>query len=335
MDWEFRAPLFLLLALLAPGVGWWASRLPASLTYSSLGLVEHAPVSLRNRLAAIPALALALAVVALAIALAGPRTGDASSRLKTEGISIVMAVDRSGSMQARDFVAGDTSTSRLDAVKEVFRDFVARPRRDDDLVGLVSFARYADGLSPLTLDRGNLLAILGDVEIVRDRNEDGTAVGQGLALAVERLRAQETPSKVVILLTDGVNNAGEIDPVQAAELAARFGIRVYTIGAGTTGYAPVPVTLPDGRTVLQRAFVEMDEDTLRTVAEQTGGRYFHAADADALERVIDEIDQLERGEIDEVRYIEYEPHYALFVLAALGLMGGGALLQATLLRRLP
>ncbi|MED5262311.1 MAG: VWA domain-containing protein [Myxococcota bacterium] len=335
MDWEFRAPLFLLLALLAPGVGWWASKLPASLTYSSLGIVEHAPVSLRNRLAAIPALALSLAVVALAIALAGPRTGDASSRLKTEGISIVMVVDRSGSMQARDFVAGDTSTSRLDAVKEVFRDFVARPRRDDDLVGLVSFARYADGLSPLTFDRGNLLAILGDVEIVRDRNEDGTAVGQGLALAVERLRAQETPSKVVILLTDGVNNAGEIDPVQAAELAARFGIRVYTIGAGTTGYAPVPVTLPDGRTVLQRALVEMDEDTLRKVAEQTGGRYFHAADAEALERVIDEIDQLERGEIDEVRYIEYEPHYALFVLVALGLMGGGALLQATLLRRLP
>ncbi len=335
MDWEFRAPLFLLLALLAPGVGWWASKLPASLTYSSLGIVEHAPVSLRNRLAAIPALALALAVVALAIALAGPRTGDASSRLKTEGISIVMVVDRSGSMQARDFVAGDTSTSRLDAVKEVFRDFVARPRRDDDLVGLVSFARYADGLSPLTFDRGNLLSILGDVEIVRDRNEDGTAVGQGLALAVERLRAQETPSKVVILLTDGVNNAGEIDPIQAAELAARFGIRVYTIGAGTTGYAPVPVTLPDGRTVLQRALVEMDEATLRKVAEQTGGRYFHAADAEALERVIDEIDQLERGEIDEVRYIEYEPHYALFVLVALGLMGGGALLQATLLRRLP
>ncbi len=335
MDWEFRAPLFLLLAVLAPGVGWWASKLPASLTYSSLGIVEHAPVSLRNRLAAIPALALALAVVALAIALAGPRTGDASSRLKTEGISIVMVVDRSGSMQARDFVAGDTSTSRLDAVKEVFRDFVARPRRDDDLVGLVSFARYADGLSPLTFDRGNLLSILGDVEIVRDRNEDGTAVGQGLALAVERLRAQETPSKVVILLTDGVNNAGEIDPIQAAELAARFGIRVYTIGAGTTGYAPVPVTLPDGRTVLQRALVEMDEATLRKVAEQTGGRYFHAADAEALERVIDEIDQLERGEIDEVRYIEYEPHYALFVLVALGLMGGGALLQATLLRRLP
>ena len=160
-------------------------------------------------------------------------------------------------------------------------------------------------------------------------------MGQGLALAVERLRAQQTPSKVVILLTDGVNNSGEIDPIQAAELAARFGIRVYTIGAGTTGYAPVPVTLPDGRTVLQRALVEMDEGTLRKVAERTGGRYFHAADAEALERVIDEIDQLERGEIDEVRYIEYEPHYALFVLVALGLMGGGALLQATLLRRLP
>lgn len=335
MDWELRAPLFLLLAFLAPVVWWWASKLPASLTYSSLVIVEDTPISLRNRLAGVPPLALALTVVALAIALAGPRTGDSSSRLKTEGISIVMAVDRSGSMQARDFVAGDSSTSRLDAVKKVFRDFVQRPRRDDDLVGLVSFARYADGLSPLTFDRGNLLTILGDVEIVRERSEDGTAVGQGLALAVERLRAQDTPSKVVILLTDGVNNAGDIDPLQAAELAARFGVRVYTIGAGTTGYAPLPVVLPDGRTVLQRAFVEIDEDTLRAIADRTGGRYFHARDAEALERVIDEIDRLERGEIDEMRYVEYEPHYALFVLLALGLMSAATLLQATLLRRLP
>lgn len=335
MDWELSAPVFLVLILLAPLVGWAASKLPASLTYSSLEIVAGAPASLRGRLAGFPAVALALAVVALAVALSGPRTGDSSSRIKTEGISIVMAVDRSGSMQARDFVKGDSSTSRLDAVKDVFREFVLRPRRDEDLVGLVVFARYADSVSPLTFDRGNLLTILGDVEIVRERSEDGTAVGQGLALAVERLRGQETPSKVVILLTDGVNNAGDIDPLQAAELASRFGIRVYTIGAGTTGYAPVPVTLPGGRTVLQRAFVEMDEDTLRVIAENTGGRYFHAADADALERVIDEIDRLERGEIDEIRYVDFEYHYAYFVLLALGLMGAAAFSNATLLRRIP
>ena len=332
---ELRDPLFLLAGLLAPLVYVLAARLPATVTYSSLRLLTRAPSSLRTRLTRLPPLLLALAVVALAVALAGPRSGDATSRVQREGIAIAMVVDRSGSMQARDFVRGDTSSSRLDVVKQVFRGFVRGRSRQGDLIGLVTFARYADGLCPLTLDHANLGAILDQVEIVTDRREDGTAVGEGLALAVERLRSQDAASKVAILLTDGVNNAGDIDPLQAADLAAQHGIKVYAIGAGTTGYAPVPVQGMGGRVVLQRAYVEIDEKTLAAIAERSGGRYFHATDADGLTEVVGEIDRLERSEITEVRYLEYEHHYAAFVSAALMLVGTSALLSGTLLRRLP
>jgi len=338
-DWELRDPLFLIVAVLAPLVYWLAVRMPAVLTYSSLALVDVAPRSSRARLAKLPALLLAAAALALAVALAGPRTGSATSRIQREGIAIAMVVDRSGSMQARDFVRGDTSISRLDVVKDVFRSFVAGEGaaggRPDDLVGLVVFARYADGLCPLTLDHGNLLSILADVEIVTEQAEDGTAIGEGLALAVERLRGVEVSSKVALLLTDGVSNVGDIDPLQAADLAAQHGIKVYAIGAGTTGYAPVPVQAPGGRTVLRQAYVQIDEETLRQIAQRTGGRYFHAAGASGLTEVIEEIDRLERSEVSEVRYLTYEYHYAGWVGAGLLLMGSAAILSGTVLRRLP
>jgi Ca-activated chloride channel family protein len=338
-DWELRDPLFLIAAALAPLVYWLAARMPAVLTYSSLTLVNVAPRSARARLATLPALLLAAAVLALAVALAGPRTGSATSRLHREGIAIAMVVDRSGSMQARDFVSGNTSVSRLDVVKDVFRTFVigegAVGGRPDDLVGLVVFARYADGLCPLTLDHGNLLSILSDVEIVTEQAEDGTAVGEGLALAVERLRGVEASSKVALLLTDGVNNVGDIDPLQAADLAAQHGIKVYTIGAGTTGFAPVPVQVPGGQTVLRQAYVQIDEQTLQQIAQRTGGRYFHASDARGLAEVIEEIDRLERSEISEVRYLSYEYHYAGWVGAGLLLIGSAGVLSGTVLRRLP
>jgi Ca-activated chloride channel family protein len=250
-----------------------------------------------------------------------------------------MVVDRSGSMQARDFVRGDTSINRLDVVKDVFRAFVAgegvADGRPDDLIGLVVFARYADGLCPLTLDHGNLLSILADVEIVTEQSEDGTAIGEGLALAVERLRGIEVSSKVVLLLTDGVSNVGDIDPLQAADLAAQHGIKVYAIGAGTTGLAPVPVQAAGGRMVLRQAYVEIDEETLRQIAQRTGGRYFHAANARGLTEVIEEIDRLERSEVTEIRYLTYEYHYAGWVGAGLLLMGSAAVLSGTVLRRLP
>lgn len=342
-DWtnfEFSDPLLLCFALLAPLVYVQASRLPSAVQYSSLRLVETSKRSLRSRLAWLPAALLALATLALSIALAGPRTGNAVSEIKREGIAIGMVVDRSGSMEARDFVRGDTSTSRLDVVKEIMRDFVLGgggfgKGREDDLIGLVSFARYADGLCPLTLDHRSLIAILDQIETPVDQREDGTAIGEGLALAVERLRRQQAASKIVILLTDGVNNAGEIEPLQAADLAAQYGIKVYTIGAGYTGFAPYPVRRADGRISLRRVPVEIDEVTLQRIAQRSGGRYFHAKDEKGLREVFEEIGRLERSEVSEIRYLEYELHFAPVVALALALVTLALLLSSGWLRRLP
>lgn len=338
-DFEFRDPLLLAFALLAPLVFLLAARLPSVVTVSTLSHFARAPRSLRSRLAKLPALLLALATVVLSVALAGPRTGDTSTHVHREGIAIVMAVDRSGSMNARDFVAGDASVSRLDAVKHVFHEFVeggdAGSGRPDDLIGLVVFGTYADGVCPLTLDHANLLAILDDVGVATDAGEASTAIGEGLGLAVERLREHPAKSKVVILLTDGVSNAGEIDPMQAARLAADNGIKVYTIAAGTRGLAPIPVQGPDGREYLRRVYVDMDEETMRKIADATGGRYFHARNRDGLEEVYAEIDRLERTEITEVRYLQYREHFPLLVEAGLGLVVLAALASATFLRRLP
>ena len=338
-DVELRDPLLLAFALLAPIVYALAARLPSVVTVSTLSHFEGAPRSLRSRLAKLPALLLAAATVVLAIALAGPRTGDTSTHVNREGIAIVMAVDRSGSMNARDFVANDASVSRLDAVKHVFHEFVdggdSGKGRPDDLVGLVVFGTYADGVCPLTLDHANLLAILDDVKIALEAGEASTALGEGLGLAVERLREHPAKSKVVILLTDGVSNAGEIDPMQAAKLAADNGIKVYTIAAGTRGMAPIPVQGPDGREYLRRVYVDMDEETMKKIAEATGGRYFHARNAEGLAEVYAEIDRLERTEVTEVRYLQYREHFPALVEAGMGLIALAALASATFLRRLP
>ena len=338
-EWELRDPLFLLAALLAPLVFWLAAHPASAVTYSSLALPDRAPASLRARLAGAPAWLLAFAAALLAVALAGPRVGDATTELEREGIAIGLVVDHSGSMEARDFVEDDAGVSRLQAVVQIVRKFVEGGDelggRPDDLIGLVAFARYADALCPLTLDHLNLVAILDQLEIVRDPREDGTAVGEGLALAVERLRRRAGVSKVVILLTDGVSNAGDISPLQAAELAAAHDIRVYAIGAGRTGVAPVPVRGADGRTYLRAVRVELDEKTLRAIAERTGGRYFRAEDAEGLAEVYAEIDRLERRAISEVRYLQYREHYAGFAVASLACVGLAGLASGTLLRRLP
>ncbi len=337
--WELRDPMFLAAGLLAPIVYLLARRLPASLTYSSLMLPDAAPRSLRVRLSILPAALLAFATLCLAIAMAGPRTGDATTKVKREGIAIMLVVDRSGSMDARDFVHGDHSVSRLDAVKRALRSFVLGGEggagRPNDLIGVVAFGTYADGVCPLTLDHGNLIAIVDELEVANVQSEAATAVGEGLALAVERLRAHAAQSKVVVLLTDGVNNAGAIEPLQAAELAAGLGIKVYTVGAGTTGVAPMPVRTLDGRTVLRPTRVQIDEPTLVRIAERSGGRYFNAKNAKGLAETYSAIDRLERTEITEIRYLQYHEHYAVFVLAALTLIALASLTAGTVLRRLP
>ena len=336
---ELREPLFLLAGLLAPLVFIASSRMPALLTYSSLFLVDRAPRSWRVRLSFIPAALLACATLCLAIAMAGPRTGDATSITKREGIAIMLVVDRSGSMEARDFVDGDYNVSRLDAVKTALKTFVlgsdGAGGRPNDLVGVVAFGTFADGICPLTLDHGNLMGIVEGLEVAQEQAEAATAIGEGLALAVERLRSHPAQSKVVVLLTDGVNNAGEIEPIQAAELAASLGIKVYTVGAGSSGIAPMPFRTADGRRVLRATRVEIDEVTLAQIAERTGGRYFNAKNASGLVDTYAEIDALERTEITEIRYLQYREHFPGFVLAALALIALSTLSAGTVLRRLP
>ncbi|QEF98208.1 von Willebrand factor type A domain protein [Stieleria maiorica] len=339
---EFRDPAFLLLAILAPLVYWLARRTPSRIRYSSIAIVQGAPRSWRARLATAPAWLMALAVLSISVALAAPRTPDAESKVSREGIAIMMVLDRSGSMQARDLVQDDYSVDRLSVVKDVFRSFVlgegdtAGEGRPDDTIGLVAFAGFADSLCPLTLDHGNLTTMVNDLEIVSPRAEDGTAIGDGLALAVERLRRSDAKSKVAILLTDGVHNRGVIDPKQAAEVAAASDVKVYCIGAGTQGRAPIPVADPfTGRTELRLFDVELDEDTLKMIAETTGGRYFRATDRESLSQVYADIDALERTKVTEYRYLQYDEHYRPFLLAGLLLVGLAATSKASLFRTLP
>ena len=338
LRWEFSHPWLLLLALLAPVVFALARRSSSAVVYSSLELLDRAPRSMRARLASIPAFLLALGTLSLAVAMSGPRVGDSTSKVRREGIAICMVVDRSGSMQALDLRLGDEAISRLDAVKQVFREFVLgddeTEGRPDDLIGIVTFGTYADGVCPLTLDHRNLIAILDQLQIATVRSESGTAIGEGLALAVERLREHEAQSKVIILLTDGVNNSGTISPKQAAELAADHNIRVYTIGAGTNGEAPVPMETPLG-IELRKTRVEIDEDTLKEIARKNNGRYYRATDGAALRDIVQEIDQLERSEVIEIRYLQYTERYPLFALTALVLLLAATLSAGTVFRRLP
>ncbi len=343
MSWlsaiELRQPWFLLCAVLALPVYFWALRGGGRVVFSSLRLLPAATKTWRTRLRFVPPLFLSLATAALALALAGPRVADRQTRVKKQGIAIMLVIDVSGSMQALDLSTPDRERTRLDAVREVLLDFVlgghGLPGRPDDLLGIVSFAAYADTRCPLTLDHGNLAKSAKQVEIVSKEDEDGTAIGDGLGLALERLRESKAASRVAILLTDGVNNRGETAPLQAAELAATLGIKVYTVGAGTNGMAPVRVTDAFGRRFLSRMPVEIDEKMLRAIAEKTSGRYFRATDDKTLSQVYREIDALERSEFIEQRYRQYHEYYPLALAVGLLLAAAAWLLQATLLRRVP
>lgn len=334
-------PWFLLLLLLAPLVYFLATRPTSLLGFSSTSLVARAGRSWRQRFSALPATLLTLAFMLLVVAVARPRTPKHETRIWREGIAIMMVVDLSSSMDARDMVEEDRSVNRLDVVKRVFVDFVlgsddkAGGGRTDDLVGMVTFARYADSVCPLTLDHGNLVNMVKDLEIVSRREEDGTALGDGLGLAVERLRRSKAKSRVAILLTDGVSNAGVIPPEKAAQLAAENDIKVYCIGVGTQGMAPVPTVDMFGRPRLMAQPVRIDEETLREIADKTAGKYFRAVDEEALADIYKEIDSLERTEITETRYLQYAEHYPYFVVPGLCLIATAFVLNGSLFRRLP
>ena len=340
----FHSPHFLWLLILVPLVAWrrFARREEGAVSFSSLNWTDALPRTFRQRLMWVPDVLLLIALTLLIIALARPREGRERTVTQSEGIAIELVVDRSGSMRAMDFRIDGERVDRLTAIKNVVGKFVlgseaAEERRFgdesklagskltgskltgskltgrfNDLVGLATFAGYADAVTPPTLDHGFLIASLNDTRIVNRRNEDGTAIGDAIALATEKLNAldarqdEKIESKIIILLTDGESNAGSLEPVEAAELAAAIGIKVYTIGVGTRGEAPVPVIDPfTGRTVFQSMPVNIDEATLQQIAEITDAESFRATDTDSLEAIYAAIDELEKTNVESQQFIDY------------------------------
>lgn len=337
----FAEPWLLLAALAAAPAVWWSVRSSGRVVFSSLRALPHGGETWRTRIAWLPDALIGLAIVALAIALAGPRKGENSGRIRRDGIAIMMSVDCSGSMRALDLSQRNKELTRLDAVKQVFESFVnggaGLDGRPDDAVGLVAFARYADTRSPLTLDHANLTAAANQLEFAPE-NEDGTAIGAGLELAVTRLadfKPKEKVGRIVILLTDGESNVHDIDEDTAIDDAIKAGIKVYTIGAGTNGIAPIRVPRPDGSSDLMQMQVSIDETTLRKIADKTGGQYFRATDNASLAKIYKQIDTLERTSIEAEKFTEYRQYYAYFVIAAMGLVVLAFALRGTILRRLP
>ena len=274
-----------------------------------------------------------LVIALLVLAMARPQTGRKQTQVRTEGIDIVLVLDTSGSMQALDLDADrpiSRRRNRLEVAQEVVEEFVQG--RTNDQVGLVVFGSEAFTQCPLTLDHGILATFLEGIEI--GMAGDATAIGSALGTAVKRLRDSQADSKVIILLTDGRSNAGALSPQKAAEIAATFGIKVYTIGAGTRGKAPFVVDSLFGKQVVYES-VEIDEETLREIAERTAGLYFRAEDTDALKSIYEEIDEMEKPEIQTSSYMEYNEQFRHFLIPALALLILEVVLLGTRYRKLP
>ena len=327
---HFASPYYLwLLTLLVPMIGYYVWRTlqgGASIQISSVAGVVRAPRTVRYYLRHLPFALRAAAFALLVVALARPQDVEQNVRTNTEGIDIMLAIDVSGSMLARDF-----KPDRITAAKEVAGSFIAD--RYGDRIGLVAFAGEAFTQSPLTTDQSTLQTLLARIR--SGLIEDGTAIGNGLATAINRLRESDAKSKVIILLTDGVNNQGQIAPMTAAEIAKAQGIRVYTIGVGTEGMAPYPAIDMFGNITFVNQKVEIDEKTLTAISDMTGGKYFRATDKAKLKAIYDEINQLEKSKVEETEHVSYHELYLAWVLAALGLLLAEFLLANLVLKRIP
>jgi Ca-activated chloride channel homolog len=266
-----------------------------------------------------------LCLSSIIIALARPQTGSEQQQTTGEGIDIVFCLDISGSMLAQDF-----TPSRMEAAKQVASEFI--DRRPTDRMGLVIFAGESFTMCPLTTDHAQLKSQLSNVQ--SGLLEDGTAIGSGLATGVERLRSSKSKSKVIILLTDGENNGGSIDPSTAREIAKSYGVRVYTVGMGTEGFAPVPVQTSSG-VIMQREKVSIDEKLLTQIANETGGKYYRATDNESLDKIYKEIDQLEKSKFEVTSFTHYTERFFPFVLAALLFLMLEWILRFTLFRKFP
>jgi len=266
-------------------------------------------------------------IAVLILGFARPQLGSAEEDILTEGVDVMMAVDISGSMAAEDF----RPKNRISVAKQVVKDFVQGRR--SDRIGLVIFAAKSFTKCPLTIDYDVLLRQIDDVHL--GAIEDGTAIGNGLATAINRLRLSKAKSRVIILLTDGVNNSGEIDPLTAADIAKSLGIKVYAVGVGKEGIAPFPVNDPVFGKRYVDVEVQIDEEVLRKIAQMTGGKYFRAVDRDSLERIFKTIDGLEKSKISVKSYTHYNEIFSYFLWPGLGLLLGEAVLSNTRFRKVP
>ncbi len=327
-DISFGQPLYFILFAIIPILIFWkfgkGKKQVAAISLSSTkGLASSR--SLKNVFQQFPFVFRLLALSSIIIAMARPQTKFDEQQTEGEGIDIVLCIDVSGSMTAQDF-----SPNRMEAAKKVAADFV--DHRVSDRIGIVIFAGESFTQCPLTTDHFVL-----KTQIQQIRNgllEDGTAIGSGLATSVDRLRNSKTKSKVIILLTDGVNNGGLIDPSTAKEIAKTFKIKVYTIGVGTDGYAPTPVSTPMG-IVMQNEKVAIDEKLLKNIADETGGKYFRATDNRSLENIYNEIDHLEKSKVEVTSFHRFTEKFYPFIFIAMALLLIEIILRYTLFKKFP
>jgi Ca-activated chloride channel homolog len=346
LHWFALAPV----ALLVIWFGFHPRRRSSAL-FSSVIDLKSLPVTTAQRIRRLLPFIYGLGLILLVAALARPQRGKSDSKIRTEGIAIEAAIDISYSMLARDFEIDGRDADRIAAVKHVFAEFVGGSKetklkgRPNDLVGLVTFTGLADSRCPLTLDHAALLDVLKSLESpkpqmdrrgqVTNQDEMGTAIGEGLALAVERLKTVDAASKVLILLSDGSNNSGEIQPQTAMQLAKKNNIRVYSIGIGRNGAVPFPVEDEYGNTEFVARTFPIDEALLKEISETTGGKYFHASNTKALAEVYAEIDQLEKSKVEEIRFTEYSELYHWLAIPGLALIALVGFLFNTRFRSLP
>ena len=326
---SFGQPWMLALFALLPLLAWWhfakQSGRQASVLISSVDKVKHLR-SWRTTLRHLPFICRLLCVACIIVALARPQTRNDEELVSGEGVDIVLAIDVSGSMLAQDF-----TPNRMEAAKEVAANFVSN--RPTDRIGIVIFSGESFTLCPLTTDQQVLRTQIYNIQ--SGLLEDGTAIGSGLATSVDRLRSSKSKSKVIILLTDGENNGGQIPPLTAKELAKATGVKVYTIGVGTEGFAQTPMQTQTGAVVMQKEKVNIDEKLLTQIATETGGRYFRAKDNESLRNIYTEIDKLEKSRIEVTALKRYSEKFFPFAIAALALLLTELVLRFTLFKKFP
>ncbi|TKB11765.1 VWA domain-containing protein [Desulforhopalus sp. IMCC35007] len=316
---RFLHPELLWLLLLIPVIGYFFGRKGAApaLLFSSTSIASRLSSARKTRLGRLSLILRLASVTLLIVALARPQVGSSNLEIEASGIDILLAVDVSGSMEAMDFTLGGKPTNRLEVVKKVVAEFIEQ--RPNDRIGLLAFGGRPYLVSPLTLDHSWLRKRLESIRI--GMVEDGTAIGSAIGSGTNRLRDRKSKSRILILLTDGMNNAGRIPPLVAAEAAETLGIKVYTIGAGTRGEAPIPVTDSFGRKKLIQARVDIDEKTLREVAEKTGATYFRATDTASLAEIYKAINSMETTTRTIKKFENYRELFSYLVLSIFVLLG--------------